>query len=114
MSSRKLSWHNVDECTYVFGSHPSYDAGKPGDQKPVTTRTKPTSIMTKPKSIATTRAKETKPTSMANTTKAKETGTTSMAPKTATSKANPTTTTTLARESDREERMLRMLHDAIF
>jgi len=116
MSSRKLSWHNVDECTYVFGSHPNHDAGKPGDQKAVTTRTKPTSTTTKPTSIATTKEKGTKSTSMGNTTAAKVTGTTSMAPKTATSKANmkPTTTTTLAKESDRDERMLRMLHDAIF
>lgn len=108
MSSRTLTWHNVDECTYRFGSHPNCDAGKPGDQKPVTMGTKTTSMTTKPTSIETTTAKQTKTTSIANTT--------SMEAKTATSKANmkPTTKTTFMRESDRDERMLRMLHDAIF
>jgi len=113
MSSRTLTWHNVNECTYRFGSHPNCEAGETGDQKPVTTGTKTTSMTTKPASIATTAAKQTKATSTKTTSIAQ---TTWMATETATSKANakPTTKTTLARDSDRDERLLRMLHDAIF
>lgn len=114
MSSRTLTWHNIEECTYRFGSNPNNETGKPGDQKAVTTTNKRTSMTTKPTLIAKTKAKESKPTSMANPTGTKATNTTSEAPKTSKVNMKPTTKATLTRESDREERILRMLHDAIF
>jgi len=105
MSSRGLTWHDVDECTYRFGSRQNGDAGKSGDRKPVTKRTvsaKPTTSIAK--------TKETKTPSMANTTPTEtKTAMTSKA------KTKPTTETTLTIETaDRDEQILRMLYDAIF
>lgn len=98
MSSRKLTWHNVDECTYRFGSCPNDHVENPGDRRPaMKSTTKSATTMTKPTTKSATTMK-TKTTSVEET--------------------KPTTDTTPTSESgdddDDDERMLQMLHDAIF
>jgi len=108
MSSRTLTWHNASECTYRFGSHPHEGGGKSGNQKPLSTKGTKTA---NPTLIAKTKEANNKNTSTETKTTSMGTNKTSMETKT---KTKSTTNTTLARESDRDKRMLRMLHDAIF
>lgn len=104
MTSRTLTWHNVDECTYIFGSRPNGDIKKSDDQRRVTK----TAITTKTDSMAKTTSMTTEKTALVAKMKSKPKATSLV-------KTKPTTKTTLMSESSSDdERMLRMLHDAIF
>lgn len=104
MTSRTLTWHNVDECTYIFGSRPNGDIKKADNQRPATK----TAITTKTDSMAKTTSMTTKKTALVAKMKSKPKPTSLV-------KTKPTTMTTLTSESSSDdERMLRMLHDAIF
>lgn len=104
MTSRTLTWHNIDECTYIFGSRPNGDIKKPDDQRTAkkTANTTKTDLRVKTTFITT------KKTALVAKMKSKP-KTTSLV------KTKPTTKRTLMSESSSDdERMLRMLHDAIF
>lgn len=107
MSSRRLTWHDIDECTYRFGSLPNEDIENPSDRRPdMKTVSMAKSALKTKKKLAT----KTKPTRKTKpTTKTKPM-----------MKMKPATPTTKAMQPSPSEseyddgRMLRMLHDSIF